>query len=71
MTLLDQAIEKVRSLPQEEQDRFAVWMLEELEDEDQWMIQFAQSQDILGELADAALNEFLAGNTTPIDPDKL
>lgn len=71
MTLLEQAIEKVRSLPQEEQDRFAVWILEELDDEERWMAQFAESQDFLAELADAALSEHLNGNTTPLDLDKL
>jgi hypothetical protein len=37
----------------------------------QWEESFAASQDFLKELGDRALADFLAGNTEPLDPDRL
>ena len=68
---LDTAIAKLESLPAEEQDRVARWLLDELLDEELWANQFATSQDALSKLAAEARAERAAGETTELDPDKL
>lgn len=69
--LLKKAFEKASQLPVEEQDRIGAWMLEELNSEDRWSRLFAESEDVLGKMADAALTEHRAGKTTPLDADNL
>jgi hypothetical protein len=69
--LFEQAISKVRSLPEAEQDAIARMILEELEDEARWERAFAQSQDALAALADEAMAEDRAGKTRELDPDAL
>jgi hypothetical protein len=50
----------------------AVWARhEEIEEERRWDASFARSQDLLKRLGDMALADFLAGDTEPLDPDKL
>ena len=68
---LDAAIAKLETLPPEEQDRIARWLLHELEDEARWSESFASSQDILKRMADEALADDAAGRTTPVDPDQM
>ena len=41
------------------------------DDDPVWNALFAQSQDILMQMADEALAEYLAGRTEPLDPDNL
>ena len=50
---LDAAIAKLATLPADEQDRIAQWLLDELRDDEHWARQFATSQDALGRLAEA------------------
>jgi hypothetical protein len=68
---LDAAIAKLTTLPPEEQDRVARWLLDELRDEEHWARQFATSQGILGKLAKEARSDQASGRTTPLDPEKL
>jgi hypothetical protein len=68
---LDAAIAKLATLPANEQDRIAEWLLSELRDDEQWARQFATSQGALGKLAAEARAERAAGRTTELDPDKL
>jgi len=68
---LEVAIAKLETLPTEEQDRLAQWLLDELLDEEHWMSQFAGSQDALSKLAAEARADRAAGRTTELDPDKL
>jgi len=68
---LETAIAKLASLPADEQDRIAQWLLEELRDEEHWEGQFAASQDALSRLAGEARTERAAGKLTDLDPDKL
>jgi len=49
----------------------AAKILEELEDEEKWDTAFAQSQDRLAKLASEAMEEYHAGETEALDPDKL
>ncbi len=69
--ILDDAIAKISALPQEEQERVARWLLDELEDEEHWDRQFSASQDALRRLAEEARAEKAAGRTTELDPDRL
>lgn len=68
---LDAAIAKLATLPPEEQDRVARWLLDELGDEEHWTRQFSASQDALSKLAGEARSDLAAGRTTSLDPDKL
>jgi hypothetical protein len=69
--LLQKAFDQASSLPAEEQDRLAAWLLEELVDEQAWQKSFAGSPDALARLADEALAEYRAGGTQPLVPEKL
>ena len=68
---LDAAIAKLSTLPADEQDRIAQWLLDELRDDEHWTRQFAGSQDALSRLAAEARSDRSAGRTTELDPDKL
>ncbi|RLC22103.1 MAG: hypothetical protein DRI57_00665 [Deltaproteobacteria bacterium] len=69
--LLEQAFEKASELPQTEQNILGKWLLEELASEKKWNRLFANSQDLLGQLADEALAEFEQGKTELLEPEKL
>ena len=64
--LLEKAFAEAAKLPPEEQDAFARWLLEELEDERRWQKSFAESADFLEQLADEALADHRAGKTEEI-----
>jgi len=68
---LDAAIAKLATLPAEDQDRIARWLLDELRDDEHWTRQFASSQDALSKLAAEARADRAAGRATELDPDKL
>ena len=68
---LDAAIARLATLPAEEQDRIAAWLLDELRDEELWTRQFGASQDALSTLAAEARADRAAGRTRALDPDKL
>lgn len=69
--LLEQAIAKIKDLPDNEQDTIAAIILEELEDEKKWEQAFANSQDLLASLAAEAMQEYQGGKTQELDPEKL
>ncbi len=69
--MLDTVVAKLATLPAEEQDRVAQWLLEELRDEERWGRQFRDSQDGLGKLAAEARAEKSADRASSLDPDKL
>ena len=66
--LMEKALAEINKLPAEEQETFAAWILEELASERRWDDAFANSQDMLAQLADEALAEHRAGKTLPLDP---
>jgi len=68
---LDAVIAKLATLPPEEQDRVARWLLDELRDEEHWANQFRASPNALSKLAAEARADRAAGRTTVLDPDKL
>jgi hypothetical protein len=65
--LLEKALEKVSTLPQDEQDAIASQILAELEDEAAWGTRFAKHGGNLRRLADEALAEYHRGETRPLD----
>ncbi len=69
--LLEKAFGDASKLPDIEQNALAKWLLEELEAERKWDRAFAGSEDILGQLADEAIEAHRQGKTTLLDIDKL
>ncbi len=69
--LLEKAFKEVARLPEEEQDTFASWILEEIASEQRWEKAFAKSENVLAKLADEALAEHQEGKTSALDPDSL
>ena len=69
--LLEKVITETAKLPNEEQEAFAAFMLAELESEQRWDDLFVKSQDVLAQMAQEAREEYRAGLTEPLDPDKL
>ena len=69
--LLQKAFAEVSKLPDDEQERFAQWILDELEDETHWDQAFANSLPQLEKLGKKALEDYRAGKTKDLDPDEL
>jgi hypothetical protein len=69
--IVEKAIAELTKLAPDDQEAFARWMLEELEDEERWQRAFDQSADLLAQLADEALAEHRAGNTEVLIPADL
>ena len=71
--LLQRAFSKAAELPRAEQDRFARFVLAELESERRWAELFGrpESEDLLELLAREALSEHHAGRTRLLDADDL
>lgn len=68
---LDAAIAKLETLSPDEQDRVARWLLDELQDDEQWMARFAASQGTLSRLAAEARADQAAARTSELDLEKL
>jgi hypothetical protein len=68
---MEKALAEIRKLSEDEQNSIAAWILEELESERKWSQSLAESEDLLGQLADEALKEHRAGKTETLDLDKL
>lgn len=71
MNQLELAISEIKKLPPVEQNEFVAWILEELRSEQRWAKLFAQSHDVLSDLADEALAEHKAKKTKKLDPETL
>ena len=69
--LLKEAFQKASKLPDTEQNALAKWLMEELEAERKWDQAFAESEDVLGQLADEALEAHKQGKTKPLNIKKL
>jgi hypothetical protein len=67
---LERAFAEAAKLPTDEQDLLAARLLAELAAEDEFDNKIAGSGDKLGRLAAAALAEFEAGDTEPLDPER-
>jgi hypothetical protein len=69
--LLKKAFEEASKLPEVEQNALAKWLIEELGAEERWSQLLADSEDILDQLADEALEAHRQGKTTSLDLEKL
>jgi hypothetical protein len=69
--LLAKAFDEAAKLPEPEQNILANWMLAELISELRWRKAFANSEDLLAQMADEALVEHRAGRTLELDPETL
>jgi hypothetical protein len=69
--LMEKALAEISKLPENEQEAFAAWILDELKSERRWDEAFTASADLLEQLAKEALDEHHAGKTLPLDPDQL
>ena len=63
--MLDKAFEQASRLPEDEQNEFAAFVLEELKTEEKWSDLLSNSQGKLSELAEEARQEYEAGDTEP------
>lgn len=70
-TLLEKAFAEAEKLSADDQEVFARWILEELQDEERWSRSFATSHTLLEQLAEEALQEYHAGKSELLDPDTL
>jgi hypothetical protein len=69
--LLEKAFKKASQIPEIEQNTLARWLMEELEADRKWEQMFAKSEDVLGVLADEALDDFNKGKTKILDLKEL
>ena len=69
--LLTKAFDEAAKLSEPEQNIFANWILAELISELRWRKAFANSEDLLAQMADEALVEHRAGLTLELDPETL
>ena len=65
--LLEDALRRVESLSQEEQDAIAAQIMETLDDEEAWSRSFRDKPAVLRALAREALDEHRRGETRPLD----
>ena len=69
--LLEKVFAKVGKLPDLEQNALAKWLLNELSSEQRWDKAFAESEDVLEELADESLREHKKNKTRRLAPNNL
>lgn len=66
--LMQQFIERLREIPEEEQDKYAATYLKELEDDQRWEELFARtSEEQWEKLIEEAREEVEEGETVPLD----
>ena len=61
-TLLETAFEKASALSELEQNRFAKFFIEEIESEKKWDILFSESEDLLADMADIVLDDYVTSH---------
>ena len=66
-TLLEQALEKVSSLPPDEQDAIASQILTALAGEQAWKVRFSEKCDVIRRMARQAIEEDARGETLALD----
>ena len=69
--LMEKAVEALRSLPEEQQDAVAGFVLSEIESDRRWTSTSVQHADKLRKLADEVREDFRTGRTSELDPEKL
>jgi len=69
--LMEQAIAKLRSVPESEQDQFAQFVISELEEDSRWLLSTSKGEQKLKGLVDQILADDARGECSPLDPDQL
>jgi hypothetical protein len=69
--LMEKAVEALRSLPEEQQDAVAGFVLSEIEEDHRWATTSLKHADNLRKLADEAKEDFQAGRSSVLDPENL
>jgi hypothetical protein len=69
--LMEKAVEAMRSVPEDEQDAVARFVLSELESDRLWAQTSIKHSAKLRKLADEALEDRRAGRTSELDPEQL
>ena len=69
--LLEEVFRIASKLPEAEQDALAAAILDELKADTQWDARLTDSIASLSKLAEEAREEYRAGRTEPLDPDRL
>ena len=70
-TLLEKAFEKIAGLPEIEQNIYAKNLLDEVASEKRWDRDFSESEDLLSQMADDALDALKKNHTKPLTQDQL
>ena len=65
--LLEEALRRVESLPQAEQDAIAARIMEALDDDAAWERSFRERPTALRSMAQEAIEEHRRGETRPLD----
>lgn len=69
--LMEQAIERLRAIPENQQDRLAEFLLHELAEEERWAATTHTHRDKLTGLIESVLADDAAGGCEPLDPERL
>jgi len=69
--LMEQAIERLRAVPESQQESLARFLLNELENDDRWSASTAQHADALTRLAEGVLADDARGDSEALNPEKL
>ncbi len=64
--LLEKALERIGTLPEDEQDAIASQILASLADENAWKARFTEKRDVIRRMAREALEEDAKGETLPL-----
>lgn len=64
--LLDKVLDRVGTLPEDEQDAIASQILASLADDEAWKARFAEKRDVIRRMARAAREEDAKGETLPL-----
>ena len=69
--LMEQAIERLRAVPEPQQDELARFVLNELEDDERWTASTAAHVDKLRALSERVRADDARGACGPLDPDAM
>jgi hypothetical protein len=69
--LMEQAIERLRAIPETKQDQLARFLLNELEEDERWSRSTTEHEGKLKGFIDTLLADDAKGASEPLDPDRL
>jgi hypothetical protein len=68
--LMRRVIDRLRAVPEPQQDQLAEFLLHELEEDERWSATTASHTDALRRLSDRILEDDAKGRTEPLDPER-